>query len=464
MFSFKGRVSRSKFWWMFFLSTVLSIVFLLFNLLALPSLILIGVFSTTLASVLSLVLYVLIIPMWWVSVVTVVKRFHDRNKSGWWYLVAFVPVIGFFWIVVECGFLKGTTGANLFGEDPLLSSTTPATPSVFSDSVAQNTSNATGLLSEKQTFSSPAEVSTGGSSLNIILVIGVIILISGVCFGFWRYQHIKDLEVLDANKVSVAEIEENKMSNILDTDSNASSTTNFLAITSSTTQSMSQKVEQSGTYEKPTVRFWSDADLIPYNSSTVLRWNVSNSFSSCTLINKTTGAVYTFTKDQLFKNTGNLTQTESYSLYCEGQNGRSSTVSTFVTVKPKVVSSTQSSGIMISNLSHTSLSLSKINSNDVLSFDVTNAELGKEICVSEDFFNSLGGYSETQRLVCNPYEESNGKLKNSYFDPTYFFMLNSGTYSPEYFSARGIVRVVQEFYIKDINGKESNHLKLTFTK
>ena len=43
------------------------------------------------------------------------KRFHDRNKSAWWVLIGFVPVIGGLWVFVECGFLAGTPGPNRFG-------------------------------------------------------------------------------------------------------------------------------------------------------------------------------------------------------------------------------------------------------------------------------------------------------------------------------------------------------------
>ena len=47
------------------------------------------------------------------------KRWHDRDKSGWWTLIILVPVIGFVWILVELGILEGTRGANRFGPDPL---------------------------------------------------------------------------------------------------------------------------------------------------------------------------------------------------------------------------------------------------------------------------------------------------------------------------------------------------------
>jgi uncharacterized membrane protein YhaH (DUF805 family) len=47
------------------------------------------------------------------------KRWHDRGKSGWWTLIILVPLIGSIWLLVECGFLRGTEGPNQYGNDPL---------------------------------------------------------------------------------------------------------------------------------------------------------------------------------------------------------------------------------------------------------------------------------------------------------------------------------------------------------
>jgi uncharacterized membrane protein YhaH (DUF805 family) len=52
-------------------------------------------------------------------IVVTIKRFHDRNKSGWWVLIAFIPVVGALWQLIECGFLPGTAGSNRFGPDPV---------------------------------------------------------------------------------------------------------------------------------------------------------------------------------------------------------------------------------------------------------------------------------------------------------------------------------------------------------
>jgi uncharacterized membrane protein YhaH (DUF805 family) len=60
-----------------------------------------------------------VLPSLWIGLVVTVKRWHDRNKSGRWVLVNLVPVVGWLWTLVECGFLRGTTGPNRFGQDPL---------------------------------------------------------------------------------------------------------------------------------------------------------------------------------------------------------------------------------------------------------------------------------------------------------------------------------------------------------
>src|SRR5450631_818316 len=57
-----------------------------------------------------------VLPSLWIGLVVTVKRWHDRNKSGRWVLVNLVPVVGWLWTLVECGFLKGTTGPNRFGQ------------------------------------------------------------------------------------------------------------------------------------------------------------------------------------------------------------------------------------------------------------------------------------------------------------------------------------------------------------
>jgi uncharacterized membrane protein YhaH (DUF805 family) len=119
MWSIQGRVSRSQYWLVAGLSLFVSGILILFSVLAIPALMFMAFVAPNTASMLSIVLNILTIPLWILSIITTVKRYHDRDKSGWWILIALIPVIGFIWGFVECGFLKGTEGVNRFGDDPL---------------------------------------------------------------------------------------------------------------------------------------------------------------------------------------------------------------------------------------------------------------------------------------------------------------------------------------------------------
>lgn len=58
------------------------------------------------------------------SIAVTVRRFHDRDMSGWWYLgllaAGLIPFVGFIasiaLLVLMC--LEGTRGTNRFGPDP----------------------------------------------------------------------------------------------------------------------------------------------------------------------------------------------------------------------------------------------------------------------------------------------------------------------------------------------------------
>jgi uncharacterized membrane protein YhaH (DUF805 family) len=43
------------------------------------------------------------------------KRCHDRNRSAWFLLLLLIPVLGWIWLIVELGFLAGSSGPNRFG-------------------------------------------------------------------------------------------------------------------------------------------------------------------------------------------------------------------------------------------------------------------------------------------------------------------------------------------------------------
>jgi uncharacterized membrane protein YhaH (DUF805 family) len=47
-----------------------------------------------------------------------VRRLHDTDRSGWWWLLVLIPVIGLIVLIVFWCF-EGTRGPNRFGPDPL---------------------------------------------------------------------------------------------------------------------------------------------------------------------------------------------------------------------------------------------------------------------------------------------------------------------------------------------------------
>jgi uncharacterized membrane protein YhaH (DUF805 family) len=101
-----GRVSRRTFW--------------LYGVL---SLLATGVVLTALLQIAglqaSLVDRLVDLLLAWPAIAISAKRWHDRDRSGWWVLVTLIPVIGWLWALVDNGFLPGRPGDNRFGADPL---------------------------------------------------------------------------------------------------------------------------------------------------------------------------------------------------------------------------------------------------------------------------------------------------------------------------------------------------------
>lgn len=48
-----------------------------------------------------------------------IKRCHDRGKSGWWSLLSLIPIVGFIWFIIDLGVMEGDEGPNQYGPNPL---------------------------------------------------------------------------------------------------------------------------------------------------------------------------------------------------------------------------------------------------------------------------------------------------------------------------------------------------------
>jgi len=47
-----------------------------------------------------------------------VRRLHDTDRSGWWYWIALIPLVGIILLIVWLA-SRGTSGPNRYGADPL---------------------------------------------------------------------------------------------------------------------------------------------------------------------------------------------------------------------------------------------------------------------------------------------------------------------------------------------------------
>ncbi len=155
LFSLKGRISRSRFWLGLLIVIIVGIAaglllqFSAFNRNPLDPAA--APLEGPARQIYALLPLLFVYP----NFAVIVKRFHDRGKSGQWalpFLVLDLLIIGadlvgifatdrstparalmlasimlaLIWLVVELGVLKGTAGANRFGTDPL--APTNATP------------------------------------------------------------------------------------------------------------------------------------------------------------------------------------------------------------------------------------------------------------------------------------------------------------------------------------------------
>lgn len=101
---FSGRARRQEYWLFVLLYVILSIVA--------------GVIDAVLGTeAVTLILgLALLIP----SVAVLIRRLHDLDRTGWWALFMFLPILGTLLLLVFC-VMKGTEGPNRFGPDPLAS-------------------------------------------------------------------------------------------------------------------------------------------------------------------------------------------------------------------------------------------------------------------------------------------------------------------------------------------------------
>lgn len=112
-FTSKGRLNRKSYIYRsIFLSLVLSVIQAVLT------------FASNTIGALELLFAVLLLVLGIFGVVASImmlaRRLHDLDKSGWWMLLLFVPLVNILFYIYIL-FFKGTEGPNQYGENPLQS-------------------------------------------------------------------------------------------------------------------------------------------------------------------------------------------------------------------------------------------------------------------------------------------------------------------------------------------------------
>jgi len=98
---FNGRALRSQYWWWtLFVIIISAIVNVIQTVISDGGMIWLSI-------VVSLALF---LP----GLSVAIRRLHDTNRSGWWFLLIFIPIIG--WIILFIWYVSpGTEGENNYG-------------------------------------------------------------------------------------------------------------------------------------------------------------------------------------------------------------------------------------------------------------------------------------------------------------------------------------------------------------
>ena len=102
---FKGRAPRSEYWWWVLAVIVVNIILNIIDNI---------IFGPTMQPISALFSLAILLP----SIAVGIRRLHDLDRTGWWLLVSFIPIIGAL-ILIYFFVQKGTDGENRFGPDPL---------------------------------------------------------------------------------------------------------------------------------------------------------------------------------------------------------------------------------------------------------------------------------------------------------------------------------------------------------
>jgi uncharacterized membrane protein YhaH (DUF805 family) len=105
---FDGRARRKEYWFFFLFTIIVSVILAIIDNLT-------GTYNSKVGIGLLGGLYALgtLLP----GIGVTIRRLHDTGRTGWWILIAFVPIVGGIILLIFM-VLDGNPGENKYGPDP----------------------------------------------------------------------------------------------------------------------------------------------------------------------------------------------------------------------------------------------------------------------------------------------------------------------------------------------------------
>ena len=105
---FSGRARRKEYWIFSLINYI--IIFFLYILQ-------IVMIESTLWLIFPIIFFLYAVAVFLPGLAVNIRRLHDIGKSGWWYIIYLIPIIGAIWLtVLMC--LDSEPGENQWGENP----------------------------------------------------------------------------------------------------------------------------------------------------------------------------------------------------------------------------------------------------------------------------------------------------------------------------------------------------------
>jgi uncharacterized membrane protein YhaH (DUF805 family) len=103
---FSGRARRLEYWTFVLTSTVVSLVLTVVDMC-------VGTWHDDFGVIASLYSLAVLVP----GLAVAIRRLHDTGRSGWWALLAFVPILGVI-VLFVFALMDGEPGTNRYGANP----------------------------------------------------------------------------------------------------------------------------------------------------------------------------------------------------------------------------------------------------------------------------------------------------------------------------------------------------------